>query len=226
MTTLVPKHLRRIAVPLCTLACFSLATLAQAGTIISVNSISGPGLGNGFVPAIITLNEGNDNQVGLGPNDNNQVIPVKRFDNTGYIDIEFLVRDSDPASVTEYRFFEAVDNNTGIDWNGYLILLGTGVGANFQVSPGGNGLDFDFPTFDLPPTSTAFSTVLPAEVVLTFSNGLHSSGSQIYEFRVDVPNGIDSFTLRQYPSPVPEPATLVLASGALIGLAAFKWRRR
>ncbi len=226
MTTLVPKHLRRFAVPLCTVACLSLATLAHAGTIVGVNSVSGPGLGSWFVPPIFTLNEGNDNQVGLPPDDNNQVIPIKRFDNTGYIEIEFLVRPSTPGGVTEYRFFEAVDNNTGIDWNGYLIVLGFGVGANFQVSPSGDGLDFDAPFFDSPPTSTAFATILPAEDVLTFSNGLHSSGSQIYEFRIDVPDGIQSFTLRQFPIPVPEPGTLALAVGALIGLVAFKRRRR
>lgn len=231
MKTFFVTRLRQLVLPACfAIACVALGPLASAGTIIGSNVPAGsPGLGFAIVPAIITLNEGNDNQTGLpgpAPTDGNQVIAIKRFDNTGYIDIEFLVGPSTPGGTTEYRFFESVDNNTFIDWNSYLMVLGTGVGANFVVSAPGDGLDFDFPTFDLPPTSSAFSVVVPGEDILTFFNGVHSTGAEIYEFRVDVPDGIQSFTLRQFPIPVPEPGTLALAAGALIGLVAISRRRK
>jgi hypothetical protein len=230
MKTCVFVRLKRFVLPACfAIACCSFATLASAGTIIGYNAPPSPGLGFAIVPAILSPNEGNDNQTGLpgpAPTDGNQVIVAKRFDNTGYIDIEFFVQDSIPGGATEYKFFEVVDNNTFIDWNSYLIVLGKGVGINFQPSPPGDGLDFDAPTFDLAPTSSAFGFVVPGEDILTFFTGVHSTGSEIYEFRVDVPDGIQSFTLRQYPIPVPEPSTLALAAGALVGFAAMRRRPR
>ena len=61
--------------------------------------------------------------------------------------------------VTEYRVFESVDNNTGINWAGYTMELGFGIGAGFVPSPPGDGLDFDAPLYDTPPISSAFSNV-------------------------------------------------------------------
>src|SRR5829696_1963130 len=128
-------------------------TCAFAGTIASAPApvASGPGLGLVLVPAIITANPNNDNQIGTGgTNDNNVVIPLKRFDVNDYIDLVFTV---DPSEgVTEYKVTEFVDNNTGINWSSYKIQLGFGTGGGFVLSPVGDGLDFDFPTFDAPPT--------------------------------------------------------------------------
>ncbi len=206
--------------------CLSLPLAAQAGTITSVLSISGPGLGKAYVPAIISSSEGNDNQPGGPGFDVNLVVITKRFDHPGYIDLQFAVRGSDPSGTTEYQIFESVDNNIGFDWDSYTTVLGFGVGAGFTQSGAGDGLDFDAPGYDpAPPSSSAFSGVALGEDVLGFSGGIHSSGSEVYEFRIDVPDGIQSFTLRQYPHLVPEPSTLVLACGMLVG-AALVFRRR
>jgi hypothetical protein len=198
---------------------------AHAGIISSVQMFgpqagTGTGLGTVSVAAFFTSNTNNDNQVGGGPNDNNITVPVKRFDNIGYIDIVFNV--SPTSGTTEYKFFEAVDNNTFIDWSSYRLELGFGTGAGFNNINGfQDGLDFDFNTFDTPPTSSAFTTIAPFEDFMIFTNGLQKTGSETYSFRIDVPDlpqGRTSFTLRQSPVPVPEPGVFVVATIVGCGL--------
>jgi hypothetical protein len=197
---------------------------ARGGQIVSVNSISGPGLGTVNVPLISTVNVNNDNQTGGGPADNNITVPIKRFDNLGYIDIEFNVTGT--GGVTEYKVTESVDNDTNVFWGAYTMVLGFGTGGSFAPSPSGDGLDFDAPGYDLLPTSGAFSNVATSEDVLVFSGGVHNLALQLYTLRIDVPDDVVRFTLRQYPTAVPEPSTIALSGLALLGLAAFARRRR
>src|SRR5262245_11396611 len=89
---------------------------ASAGQINSIPApaASGPGLGFVSVPAIVTITPNNDDVPGTQP-DTNLVVPLKRFDSTGFIDIPFTVTAT--QGVTEYLFTEFVDNNTGFSWN-------------------------------------------------------------------------------------------------------------
>jgi hypothetical protein len=189
-------------------------------------------LGVANVPAIFTLNPNNDNSTGPGASDNNILVPLKRFDFQDYIDIEFSVLAS--AGVSEYVVTEFVDNNTGNIWAGYKMYLGTGTGANFTQLGLPAGLDFDTGPpggNDLPPASAAFTTVSrPNDITLEFSGGSQGPGAQLYTFRIDVPDMnelpelVGTFTLRQVP--VPEPATLALASLAMTAFAALRRRTK
>jgi hypothetical protein len=186
---------------------------------------SGPGLGFASVAAVVTIQANNDNVPAAGRLDNNLVVPLKRFDSANFIDIQFTVLPSD--GVTEYQFNEFVDNNTGTPWDSYRMVLGFGTGAAFVNSSAGDGLDFDAPNYDAPPTSGAFPTVgTPDEDQLVFSGGLHGAGAQPYNFRVDVPDlagrTSPTFTLRQIPTAVPEPAALILASIAILGFVMYR----
>ncbi len=203
------------------------ASAVHAGTIdlgAGAVIVSGPGIGNVALPVAQTPNPNNDNQDGSTPGqDNNITVPIKRFDNPGYIDIQFPVTNTD--GVTEYTVFENVDNDTGVDWAGFEIQLGFGNGASFLPSTAGDGLDFDAPGYD--PLSSFFSNAFPSlampnEDLLVFSAGVHGSGSENYSFRIDVPDGAN-FTIRQTPIPVPEPGSLLLF--ALGGLG-WGWVRR
>ena len=199
---------------------------AAAGQISSTPAptSSGPGLGVVNVALIFTPSPNNDDVPGGLP-DNDIVVPQKRFDFADYIDTEFLVTTT--SGVTEYQVIEGVDNGTALSWTSYTMSLGFGTGANFtQVGGIGDGLDFDLGPpggNNTPPTSGAFTTVTrPDEDQLVFSGGVHGLGAQVYQFRIDVPdlagrNG--RFTLRQQPTPVPEPSTLMFGGLALAALA-------
>jgi hypothetical protein len=212
----------------------SAASLALAGTIVQPPApvAAGPGLGTVAVPAIVTVQPNNDDVPSPNFLDNNIFVPIKRFDFNGNIDIEFFVVPS--GGVTEYQVFESVDNNTGVPWNNYVMMLGHGLGPLFVPSLPGDGLDFDTGPpggNNLPPVSSAMPLVArPNEDVLVFSGGLHGAGAESYQFRVDVPDVptpapfMSRFTIRQIPRPVPEPSAIMLVSMALVGAMAYRSR--
>jgi hypothetical protein len=134
------------------------------------------------------------------------------------IDIVFNVTNS--QGVTEYLLAEGVFNGSGVAWNDYHVQLGFGTGAGFTLASPAFGLQFD----NTPaPSSVNFpSTALAAEK-LDFSNGLvpANSGASL-SFTIDVPDsaiaGSYQFTVRQFPSLVPEPGAFVLAVIGIVGL--------
>jgi hypothetical protein len=198
-----------------------------AGTIQPGPVSSGPGLGLVQVPVVSTPTPNNDNVPTSGLPDNNIVVPLKRFDNNDYIDIEFTVSTS--TGITEYKISESVDNNTGINWTGYRVQLGFGTGANFAMSPANDGLDFDAPDFDFPgPTSTSMGAGLASQDEIVFS-GAQGTGLAVLNFRIDVPDGLTDgkFTLRQFPIPIPEPSTaLMLVLGGIAAPVIMRRRAR
>ncbi len=165
----------------------ALTPAASAGTIAVTPPpvASGPGLGLVVVPAIVTPNPNNDNRLGGELDDNNLVIPLKRFDSNDYIDLLFTVIPSD--GVTEYKVTEFVDNNTGINWSSYKMQLGFGTGAAFTLSGPADGLDFDAPEFLSPPGSPAMPLVALGPDELNFSGGSQGSGRNPTSFDLIFP---------------------------------------
>jgi hypothetical protein len=201
-----------------------LSSTADAGLIPvgGADPATGPGMGDVSIPVILTLSPDNGNQTGGELTDNNMIVPIKRFDNPGYIDIVFHVTPT--SGVTEYKIFESVDNNTLTNWSSYMMELGFGSGAGFISSPSGDGLDFGAPNYAPPLVSSAFSTVLKSEDLLLFTGGIQGTGSETYQFRIDVPNfsaDHTTFTLRQIPIPVPEPSACLLVLCALTCMWVF-----
>jgi hypothetical protein len=147
-----------------------------------------------------------------GASPNELWVTQKDYTGVGPVDIIFDVIDT--GGVTEYSITEGVSNSTGLDFDQYQVQLGFGSGASFVLSSPGDGLDFDAPDFNSPASfSTFFSTVSVSEDTILATDGLMPNGAfsiPYFEFSIDVPDGISSFTLRQFPTAVPEPGTVML----------------
>ena len=182
----------------------------RAGEIVAftpspgINSVAGVVI-NPAAPA------NNDDVAGLSPND--LFVTQKDYVAIGAVDIVFDVVPT--GGVTEYSIREGVSNSTGVDWSGYTIQLGFGTGADFVASTAGDGLDFDTPDLNSPVDFTVFfSTAVTAtedEIVASggvFPNGMFSL--PYFRFSIDVPDSFSKFTLRQFPTAVPEPTSVGL----------------
>lgn len=196
-------------------AAFSLSYIAsaEAGQITGFTWSSGIASIAGE-PVLPPVDPNNDNYVGESPN--GILLTQKHFFGVnGVADIVFSVIDS--GGTTEYAFAEGVSNGSGLDWDQYRIELGFGEGVGFVPSTPGDGLDFDTPDEDSPLDFSAFFTTptLVGEDVILATGGLFPNlafTTPLFMFTVDVPDGIDSFTLRQIPVAVPEPAGIALLS--------------
>lgn len=195
-----------------------------AGTIDPNPTVSGPGLGMVSVPVVSTGTANNDNFPTDNQNDNNIVVPLKQFANNDYIDIVFTVTNS--GGITEYRVAESIDNDTGVNWSRYHMQLGYNTGIDFVMSGANDGLDFDAPFFDSPPDSTSFSNVSLGTDELIFSGGIQGTALELFNIRIDVPDLNGTFTLRQFPVPVPEPSTVFMLAAGCLGLSGLAKRRR
>ena len=86
----------------------------------------------------------------------------------------------------------------------------------------GDGLDFDAPAFNSPFSFPPFTSVVVAEDDIDATGGVIPDFSFASPFimHIDIPDGIDSFTLRQFPTvdPVPEPATALATAIGCLGL--------
>jgi len=186
------------------------------------------------VVPVATPAPNNDNAVTASPNQITypNFFPATNFNSLTPADTGFFVQNS--GGTTEYLFTETVKNNSGVAWSGFQLQIGSGAGANFL--PGGGFVipeilfpDFDAPTRDPSPASSVFSTLAATLVQLSWSGGtVPAGGSATFSFSIDTPddilpqNGHTSFTIRQFPTAVPEPSALVLLGCGVLSAIRFR----
>ena len=208
------RSFSRVAALATVLACVC-CTVAQAGIIPLGGASSVVGGGTASVTGPFTQVPNNNP---TATSSNFAAIQKTFTSPTTPIDIVFNVNNS--QGVTEYLLAEGVFNGTGKAWNDYHVQLGFGTGAGFTLANPASGLQFD----NTPaPSSVNFPSTALAPQKLDFSGGIvpANSGASL-SYTIDVPDsataGSYQFTLRQFPSLVPEPGTFVLAAIGIVGL--------
>ena len=198
------------------------ATGLHAGQITNVNWFTGvASVAGATITPPVVIN--NDNAVGTSSN--TLWVTQKDYTAIGPVDLVFDVIDS--GGTTEYLVVEGVQNSTGLDWSGYHLELGFGIGAGFVKSAADDGLDFDSPDYDSlvdfnPGPGFPTSTVLEDDLLAGGAVMPNFSFAGYFQFHIDVPDGITEFTLRQSPVPVPEPTAITLAMLGLLSLSVYR----
>lgn len=190
------------------------ASRLEAGEITALNWYSGVASVAGEI--IVAPSAPNNDDV-FGPSPNTIFITQKHYTGIGPVDLVFTVIPT--GGTTEYAFIEGVSNSTGIDWSGYRLELGYGIGAGFTPALPGDPLDFDAPDFNSPFAVPAFSTLSISANEVVASDGVIPNTAFLggIVFHVDVPDGITEFTIRQSPIPIPMPGcAAILVAGSLI----------
>lgn len=204
-----------------------LATVSlHAGQITAINWFSGIGSVAGEIIGPLVAPNNDD---AVGPSPNQLLVTQKNYIGIGPVDLEFTVVPT--GGVTEYVMNEGVANNTGLPWTGYRLELGHGVMSSFVISPSGDNLDFDAPSFN---SGTTFATFFPiwieTEDVIQAAGGIFPNGGfslPLFRFSVDVPDGITSFTIRQIPiAAIPEPSAALLVAIAAASACFAKRQNR
>lgn len=146
---------------------------------------------------------------------------------TGPFDIELLI-DGDGV----FAIDKSVLNNTGVAWKGFILQLGTGIGANFVASTPGDGLGF-FTSLNNREETGAFPQADVGEDRIVFTGALPNGGTARFVVFVSTDIIADHLvTVRQIaiaqpaPAPALTPPALAILAVLLGGFTAFRLHRR
>jgi hypothetical protein len=221
--------------------------IAIAGCVQSTNAatITGVTIVGGSSPGTFLRTNAVNSTLGAGPRsffDAPNLVSLG-FQATGPVDVVCQVSNS--TGTTEYGLRALIANNGSMEgWQGFQMQLGFGVGSGFVLSTLADDLDFNAPTYDSFIEESGFSSLpfssyslnlQPDSAIWTFLPIIWPSGFATTMLRtLDVPDGLSSFhpsglnefTIRLTPIPVPEPAAIQIAAGMLLMLGACKSRMR
>jgi hypothetical protein len=180
--------------------------VAYAVRVVSEVTFTGSGLGSATAAAFLNL-----------------IAYEISFDSVAPVDMIVSYTGSG-IILLDTRAAGVVFNHTGVNWTDYHFDLGTGSGSSFIPSTPSDGLGFTGT-----PLSIGFHKLGQTEDSLFWSGGLvpaHGSCfvcAAAFVFAVNVPANLTQFTIREFPTTVPEPSNWILLGFGFAGLG--MWRR-